>query len=274
MQRYFFIAMFLFVLPVASQQVPDGPANEKAQKTYKEAFEYLHKGFMETAMDGFKKADKQDGGHCIACQRNLLTYAIKLHDWKAAEGAAAELAAEAQGPRDIALAHFNIGMIVFTKASEKSSDQLFPRVHDEMTKALSAYPRFPDAVFTDGRALAYMKQDDAAKLQFENFLKMVPATDPNRQRAARFLSNIDLARARLAPAFSVTTLDGQHISLDDLAGKVVLLDFWATWCGPCREALPHMQKVVKKFEGEPFVVLSISLMTTRRNGRSSSPRTA
>jgi thiol-disulfide isomerase/thioredoxin len=37
------------------------------------------------------------------------------------------------------------------------------------------------------------------------------------------------------------------------------LDFWATWCGPCREALPHMREIAKKFKGDPLVVLSISL---------------
>ena len=47
--------------------------------------------------------------------------------------------------------------------------------------------------------------------------------------------------------------------MDDLKGKVVLIDFWATWCGPCREALPHMKEVVKKFQGQPLVVLSVSL---------------
>lgn len=57
----------------------------------------------------------------------------------------------------------------------------------------------------------------------------------------------------------MTTKDGQHISLDDLKGKAVLIDFWATWCEPCREALPHMREIVKKFEGQPLVVLSVSL---------------
>jgi thiol-disulfide isomerase/thioredoxin len=63
----------------------------------------------------------------------------------------------------------------------------------------------------------------------------------------------------MAPPFEITTRDGQHITMDSLAGKVVLIDFWATWCGPCREALPHIQKIAKKFDGQPFVVLSISL---------------
>jgi len=65
----------------------------------------------------------------------------------------------------------------------------------------------------------------------------------------------------MAPPFAIVTTDGQRVSMDDLAGKVVLLDFWATWCGPCREALPHMREIAKKFQGQPLVVLSISLDT-------------
>jgi len=63
----------------------------------------------------------------------------------------------------------------------------------------------------------------------------------------------------MAPAFAATTLDGQRISLDDLKGKVVLLDFWATWCGPCRASIPHIQSIAKEFQGQPLVILSINL---------------
>jgi len=63
----------------------------------------------------------------------------------------------------------------------------------------------------------------------------------------------------MTPAFSVTTMDGKQVSMDDLQGRVVLLDFWATWCEPCREAMPHIRKVAKKFEGQPLVILSVSL---------------
>src|SRR5260370_1039929 len=89
--------------------------------------------------------------------------------------------------------------------------------------------------------------------------------DPNRGRALRFISRPERARARMAPPFSVTTLDGQRMSMDDLQGKVVLLDFWATWCVPCREALPHIRQVAKKFQGEPLVILSVSLDSEEQN---------
>jgi peroxiredoxin len=136
---------------------------------------------------------------------------------------------------------------------------LFSRAHEESTKALAAYANFPDALWTDGNALARLGQDDAAKARFEQFVKMKPAEDPKRQRALRYISRPELARAKIAPAFAITAIDGKRISIDDLQGKVVLLDFWATWCEPCREALPHIRNVAKKFQGQPLVILSVSL---------------
>ena len=62
-----------------------------------------------------------------------------------------------------------------------------------------------------------------------------------------------------APDFSVALFDGSHLTLSELRGKVVLLNFWATWCPPCREELSHVQQqVIDRFAGEEFVFLPIS----------------
>jgi thiol-disulfide isomerase/thioredoxin len=64
---------------------------------------------------------------------------------------------------------------------------------------------------------------------------------------------------RAAPPLDVTTLAGQEVSLDDLKGKVVVVDFWATWCGPCRKELPVVQKVSEQFKDDGVFFLAASV---------------
>jgi len=55
------------------------------------------------------------------------------------------------------------------------------------------------------------------------------------------------------------TPEGEDLSLSDLRGKVVLIDFWASWCGPCRKENPHVVKLYKKYKDQGFEILSVSL---------------
>jgi thiol-disulfide isomerase/thioredoxin len=252
------VIAFCMAAPLLSQEKAEGPANEKAQKTYQEALKNVNERMIYEAVDNFKKADKQDGGRCVACQRKMIKYGVEVGDWKTAETAAAEIVMEAQAGKEAAIAHYQFGVVLMDEALEKK-DEVYARAHSELSQAVTAAPNFPEALFLDGRALAHLGQDDAAKTQFQSFVKLARADDPNRQRALRFIDEPELARARMAPAFVVTTLSGQRLALDDLKGKVVLLDFWATWCEPCREALPHMREIAKKFEGQPLVIVSVSL---------------
>lgn len=67
-----------------------------------------------------------------------------------------------------------------------------------------------------------------------------------------------------APDFTVTMFDGRRLTLSSLRGKVVLLNFWATWCPPCREELARVPKeIIERFRGEEFVFLPISRGETR-----------
>jgi len=61
-----------------------------------------------------------------------------------------------------------------------------------------------------------------------------------------------------APAIKGKLLDGSEFSLEAQKGKVVVLDFWATWCGPCVQAIPHVQAVADKFKDKPVVVLGVN----------------
>ena len=61
------------------------------------------------------------------------------------------------------------------------------------------------------------------------------------------------------PALALKGLDGATHRLADYRGKVVLLNFWATWCGPCRDEMPSIQELKDKLAGKPFVVLAVNL---------------
>ena len=62
-----------------------------------------------------------------------------------------------------------------------------------------------------------------------------------------------------APDFSVALFDGSHLTLSELRGKVVLLNFWATWCPPCRQELTRVQKdLIDRFAGHDFLFLPVS----------------
>lgn len=65
-----------------------------------------------------------------------------------------------------------------------------------------------------------------------------------------------------APPIDTTTLDGKAFKLADQAGKVVLVDFWATWCEPCRGSLPEYAKLSKRY-GDKLVVLGVALDVER-----------
>jgi peroxiredoxin len=70
-----------------------------------------------------------------------------------------------------------------------------------------------------------------------------------------------------APDFSLPNLDEQTVRLSDYRGKVVFLNFWATWCKPCREEMPSMEVLYKNFDRDGLVVLAVSIdrVTTKKD---------
>ncbi len=78
--------------------------------------------------------------------------------------------------------------------------------------------------------------------------------DPREHREVETLRQLALGEGDAAPDFTLSTLDDQEVTLSELGGSAVVLDFWATWCGPCRMALPKLQAFATWVEQEGVAV--------------------
>ncbi len=131
--------------------------------------------------------------------------------------------------------------------------------------------------FRLGAMLEIANQPEAALKVFEKLEKRYPNRHAVLEELARIhqkLGNSDLVSAyqkkadpmlelvgQVVPDFSATDLDGKPISLQDYRGKVVLLDFWAVWCGPCLGEMPNVRQVYNTYKDKGFDIIGVSLDT-------------
>lgn len=70
------------------------------------------------------------------------------------------------------------------------------------------------------------------------------------------LSRVDISQS--LPAFQLRTLQGRPVHSDELAGRVLILNFWATWCGPCKEEMPSLERLRQKFSPDQLAILAVT----------------
>jgi thiol-disulfide isomerase/thioredoxin len=210
------------------------------------------------ARDCFLKANKIAGGVCIPCLNRVYDIDLELKNFKDAVNVAGQLVALAPDPRAKSQQEGRQGDAMLRQAGDKPKPAQLEAVHAVMQAALTDHPRNQKALWDDAMVLARLGRLDDAKAEFTTYASRAQEKDPKRVRAAHFAGNPQLATQKMAPAFQIRTLDGTEFNLDEMGGKVVLIDFWATWCGPCMQSLPEIKKIAKEFAGQPLVILSIS----------------
>jgi thiol-disulfide isomerase/thioredoxin/Flp pilus assembly protein TadD len=232
--------------------------NPKFQAALKEGNAQLKHRQPMAAEDAFKKANKIAGGRSVDCLEGLYAALMMEGSYKDAVAVATAFEAQATTPVLRSIAASDRGQALLRQGGEKPKPAQLDAAHAAFQDALTNYPKNLGAMFNDGAVLARMGKNDEARVQFQQCATLCKPTDPARLRAMHFADNPELSTHKMAPAFEVTALDGSKFNLDAMGGRVVLIDFWATWCGPCNEELPHMKKIAKEFAGQPLVIISVS----------------
>ena len=134
---------------------------------------------------------------------------------------------------------------------------------------------FPKVVIDEAAAAAWKAKVAELKAAMEKATDVPPevfAQAAERKKAIEERPNFIKAffakwrrGQEMAPDFPMQDLAGREVRLADFRGKVVVLDFWATWCVPCIEAMPHLQEVAAKYKDQGVVVVSSCTGDSRRN---------
>lgn len=243
---------------VTASAADDYRSNPKFVEVMKEAKQFERQKRVAFAGDDSKKANKIAGGRCFECLQGLYQAQLRQRNYKDALATTVVLEGLAASPVEKSEAMYYRGRAMVAKGGDKPKPAELEAAHGVFQEAIGQYPKNIAALFADGKVLALLGRMDQARADFQLCVKRVNPTDPARLRAEHFAVDPELSTHEMAPAFEVTALDGTKFNLDAMGGRVVLIDFWATWCGPCIEELPQMRKIAKKFANDPLVIISVS----------------
>lgn len=253
------LALAVCVL-LGAGRVLGAAADGEAEAKLDEARAALEKRDFRRAIDAYRKANKLAGGHSATCLLGLATAYNQLGATGDALDSARQAVAATEDKKIQVQAYNQAGIALFHRADGKGARALddVKAAEEAFRQALEASGgRFELARFNLGRALLRESRDAEGLATLREFLGRQPE-GPIAAEARALMEEPRRAREDFAPDYSFVTLDGKFLSFADLKGKVVVLDFWATWCSPCVAALPALQRLAKKLAGEPFVLVSLS----------------
>src|ERR1044072_2795912 len=244
----------------AAQDVFKNPALEpedESQKTFTHARVLMRQGRAGEAIDEFNKAAKLRNNQCAECFSFIGQINLQMQKFK--EAAAAFRQAAELKPANQAEMYNALGVALYLEDDKKVLDEAAAALKRSIElsggKVVKAY-------YNLGYTLIKAGKTDEGIAALKSYLEADPDANDAAQVQA-IIANPKMIGQRFAFPFKVKSMAGDELSLEKFKGKVVLLDFWASWCGTCCEEMPEVRRIWKKFSGNQFVIIGINLDSSR-----------
>jgi thiol-disulfide isomerase/thioredoxin len=251
-----FIALALalsFALALAQPQESDPLA-----KTISQGDLFQSKRKYELALDSYHKADKLAHHASAVVYLKLAQVEIKLGDFNSALDDARKAVKAAGDDKTKAVEGHLLRATLLTQMSGKPTDKKLKEAEDELRQALALDAAQTITLYNLGMVLLKQERDADGIAELNTFIASPRADAAMVTEARKVIASPIRAREPFAPDFSFTTLEKETVSNASLRGKVVLLDFWGTWCPPCRESVPTLRNLNKKYTGKAFQLVGVS----------------
>jgi thiol-disulfide isomerase/thioredoxin len=249
---------WLISFPVTSSQESQG--NDAVYNTeFRKGLDLLRRRRWEDALKTFKHANEMRNKQSAECFYGMAQAYQGLEAYKnVAENCDKVIELSAGDPKTLIEAYNLKGIALQAQAATKDQKKL-QEAEAVFRQALALGTNLPILHYNLGYTLLQEGRDAEGIAELKKFTAL-ESEGAKAEQALKLIENPRRAREAYAPDFSFTTSEGEYLSLDDLRGKVVLLDFWGTWCPPCVESVPSLRDLNKRYAKEKsFVMISVSV---------------
>lgn len=218
----------------------------------------LRRRQFDEALKSFKRANEMREKKCAECLNLMAEAYLGLEAFKNVVETSDKVIQLAGDDKQLLFKGYNNkGLALQTWADRKDQKRL--QAAEAVFRQGLAIEGAPAVFhFNLGFVLLQLNRDAEGIAELQQYIKLQPK-GADIEAAEKLVANPRRARENYAPDFSFSSLDGEHVALEDLRGKVVMLDFWGTWCPPCVESVPELRNLHKKYSKDPsFVLIGIS----------------
>ncbi|HEY2113565.1 MAG TPA: redoxin family protein [Candidatus Angelobacter sp.] len=232
-----------------------GSDNSAFREQFEQGQQALKVGKYKDAIESLKKANALQNNSCGECYLLMAVSYYKTGKLNESVENCDRAMVVATDDKMRATAHSLKGNALFAASGKDSKKMSAPEA--EFRSAIQLNPKAPLFHLSLAKTLLWESKDDEAKQELQACLGL--NADERLASEARFLlADPRRGREDFAPEFEISTLQGQQVSLKQLAGRIVVMDFWATWCPPCRASVPELKELTKKYPVEKLTLISVS----------------